>query len=105
MGKRRRQAKKTRPLIFCIVSRRGILHDDALVEEAKFCGGLVTILDFGKLETQQYMTHVLGNADLEPCLVDYVYRVSGGNPFAIGELCKTLKEQGAMEDTGYHLKP
>lgn len=95
----KRHEPNARPLILCIVSRRDIMGNDVIIENARACDGFVEVEDLTAERTGAFLGESLQNPELRKELVDYVHRASGGNPFAIRALCESMKEQGALTVT------
>jgi class 3 adenylate cyclase len=93
LTKRRNKEGRPHPVFLCVVSRAGLLSDEALVQGAIDCKGLVDVTDLSLWETEQYIQQILCNDQLDGDLINYVFTTSGGNPFAIHELCQKLKQE------------
>ncbi|CAK0836095.1 unnamed protein product [Prorocentrum cordatum] len=96
----KRHEPNARPLIFCVVSRSDGVGSGRIIDKARACNGYVEIEDLNAEQTGAFLSESLQNRGLRRELVDYVYRTSGGNPFAIRALCESMKEQtGHLEAT------
>eukprot|EP00929_Paragymnodinium_shiwhaense_P049582 TRINITY_DN25001_c0_g1_i2.p1 TRINITY_DN25001_c0_g1~~TRINITY_DN25001_c0_g1_i2.p1 ORF type:complete len:5372 (+),score=1274.22 TRINITY_DN25001_c0_g1_i2:529-16116(+) len=123
----RRKVPKARPLIFCAISRTGVVTDEALRSDIYTSDGIVALRDLTREYTEQYMGHLFGisrpfpeperqvsdgkseDEDAEDesesgekpvvpsHLVNYVYEVCGGNPFSIEVLSEQLESLGVIK--------
>ncbi|CAK0904427.1 unnamed protein product, partial [Prorocentrum cordatum] len=99
LAARRTKENRQQPLFLCVVSRAGLLTDEALVQGAIDCDGLVHVTDLSLWHTEQYVQQLLSNDALDGDLINYIFTTSGGNPFAIHELCNKLMEERVLVRT------
>lgn len=97
----KRNEPNARPLVFCVVSRDDIVDvegDGLIIKKAHECKGVVEVEDLDLDLTGDFLGECLQNPELHKELVDYVHRASGGNLFAIKDLCQSMKDQQALTE-------